>query len=92
MTERVNGWLTWPFLIGQKANGCPPDKSLKSKKQKLQQRIRKEKPQQHNFTHRLLAAALKVHGYPAQHVYRKTHGPADFSFVGFCACYRLLCL
>ncbi|XP_006155031.1 transducin beta-like protein 2 isoform X1 [Tupaia chinensis] len=45
----------------QKANGLPPDKSSGSKKQK-QQRIRKEKPQQHNFTHRLLAAALKSHG------------------------------
>lgn len=58
------------LLIGQKANGLPPDKSLKSKKQKQQQRIRKEKPQQHNFTHRLLAAALKVHGYHAQHTCR----------------------
>lgn len=62
--------MTWPFLIGPKANGFPLDKSLKSKKQKQQQRIRKEKPQQHNFTHRLLAAALKVHGYHAQHTYR----------------------
>ncbi|KAF6357647.1 transducin beta like 2 [Rhinolophus ferrumequinum] len=46
---------------GQKANGVPLDKSLRSKKQKQQQRTRKEKPQQHNFTHRLLAAALKSH-------------------------------
>lgn len=53
--------MIWLFLVGQKANGFPPDKSSKSKKQKQQQRIRKEKPQQHNFTHRLLAAALKVH-------------------------------
>ncbi|KAF6357645.1 transducin beta like 2 [Rhinolophus ferrumequinum] len=45
---------------GQKANGVPLDKSLRSKKQKQQQRTRKEKPQQHNFTHRLLAAALKT--------------------------------
>ncbi|XP_030652020.1 transducin beta-like protein 2 isoform X2 [Nomascus leucogenys] len=45
----------------QKANGFPPDKSSGSKKQKQYQRIRKEKPQQHNFTHRLLAAALKSH-------------------------------
>uniref|UniRef100_A0A8B9XEN9 Transducin beta like 2 n=1 Tax=Bos mutus grunniens TaxID=30521 RepID=A0A8B9XEN9_BOSMU len=62
----ARGWLraeeeTSGRSAGQKANGCPPDKSLKSKKQKLQQRIRKEKPQQHNFTHRLLAAALKSH-------------------------------
>ncbi|XP_026897756.1 transducin beta-like protein 2 isoform X3 [Herpailurus yagouaroundi] len=46
---------------GQKANGLPLDKSLRSKKQKQHQRVRKEKPQQHNFTHRLLAAALKSH-------------------------------
>lgn len=62
----ARGWLraeeeTSGRSAGQKANGCPPDKSLKSKKQKPQQRIRKEKPQQHNFTHRLLAAALKSH-------------------------------
>lgn len=62
--------MMWPFLTGQKANGFPLDKSLRSKKQKQQQHIRKEKPQQHNFTHRLLAAALKVHGYHAQHTYR----------------------
>ncbi|KAM8951941.1 transducin beta-like protein 2 isoform 2-T3 [Lycaon pictus] len=62
----ARGWLraeeeTGSRSAGQKANGFPPDKSLKSKKQKQHQRIRKEKPQQHNFTHRLLAAALKSH-------------------------------
>nr|KAF6366508.1 hypothetical protein mPipKuh1_009911 [Pipistrellus kuhlii] len=62
----ARGWLrseeeTSGRPAGQKANGLPLDKSLKSKKQKQQQRIRKEKPQQHNFTHRLLAAALKSH-------------------------------
>ncbi|XP_053412180.1 transducin beta-like protein 2 isoform X1 [Nycticebus coucang] len=45
----------------QKANGFPLSKSLGAKKQKQHQRIRKEKPQQHNFTHCLLAAALKSH-------------------------------
>uniref|UniRef100_A0A8D0UEH5 Transducin beta like 2 n=1 Tax=Sus scrofa TaxID=9823 RepID=A0A8D0UEH5_PIG len=59
--------------VGQKANGLPPDKSLKSKKQK--QRIRKEKPQQHNFTHRLLAAALKCS-------VRATHPSASDQFSG----------
>ncbi|KAF6127623.1 transducin beta like 2 [Phyllostomus discolor] len=62
----ARGWLRAEEEIssrsaGQKANGFPLDKSSKSKKQKQQQRIRKEKPQQHNFTHRLLAAALKSH-------------------------------
>ncbi|KAJ8402234.1 hypothetical protein AAFF_G00370990 [Aldrovandia affinis] len=32
-----------------------------SKKQKLQQRLRKERPQQHTFTHPLLASSLKSH-------------------------------
>lgn len=68
--------MTWPFLTGQKANGVPLDKSLRSKKQKQQQRIRKEKPQQHNFTHRLLAAALKVHGYRVWHTQQR-HVPTD---------------
>ncbi|XP_023609237.1 transducin beta-like protein 2 isoform X2 [Myotis lucifugus] len=62
----ARGWLraeeeTSGRPAGQKANGVPLDKSLRSKKQKQQQHIRKEKPQQHNFTHRLLAAALKSH-------------------------------
>ncbi|XP_066130632.1 transducin beta-like protein 2 isoform X3 [Saccopteryx bilineata] len=62
----ARGWLraeeeTCSRSAGQKANGFPLDKSLRSKKQKQQQRIRKEKPQQHNFTHHLLAAALKSH-------------------------------
>ena len=66
--------MTRPFLTGQKANGLPLDKSLRSKKQKQHQRVRKEKPQQHNFTHRLLAAALKVHGYPCSaHIYKDSH-------------------
>nr|KAF6491196.1 transducin beta like 2 [Molossus molossus] len=62
----ARGWLraeeeTSSRTAGQKPNGLPLDKSLRSKKQKQQQRNRKEKPQQHNFTHRLLAAALKSH-------------------------------
>jgi len=62
----ARGWLraeeeTCSRSAGQKANGLPLDKSLRSKKQKQHQRIRKEKPQQHNFTHRLLAGALKSH-------------------------------
>uniref|UniRef100_A0ABI8A5C3 Transducin beta like 2 n=1 Tax=Felis catus TaxID=9685 RepID=A0ABI8A5C3_FELCA len=62
----ARGWLraeeeTSSRTAGQKANGLPLDKSLRSKKQKQHQRVRKEKPQQHNFTHRLLAAALKSH-------------------------------
>ncbi|GAB5582803.1 transducin beta-like protein 2 isoform X1 [Prionailurus iriomotensis] len=62
----ARGWLraeeeTSSRSAGQKANGLPLDKSLRSKKQKQHQRVRKEKPQQHNFTHRLLAAALKSH-------------------------------
>ncbi|XP_059549460.1 transducin beta-like protein 2 isoform X2 [Myotis daubentonii] len=62
----ARGWLraeeeTSGRPAGQKANGLPLDKSSRSKKQKQQQHIRKEKPQQHNFTHRLLAAALKSH-------------------------------
>ncbi|XP_035135941.1 transducin beta-like protein 2 isoform X2 [Callithrix jacchus] len=61
----ARGWLRAEERSGrpacQKANGFPSDKSSGSKKQKQQQRIRKEKPQQHNFTHRLLAAALKSH-------------------------------
>lgn len=47
--------------ICQKEN---ESKKSVSKKQKQNQRIRKEKPQQHNFTHPLLAAALKVLGTP----------------------------
>nr|BAE88219.1 unnamed protein product [Macaca fascicularis] len=61
----ARGWLRAEERSGRpacrKANGFPPDKSSGSKKQKQYQRIRKEKPQQHNFTHRLLAAALKSH-------------------------------
>ncbi|XP_073740434.1 transducin beta-like protein 2 isoform X2 [Callorhinus ursinus] len=62
----ARGWLraeeeTCSRSTGQKANGLPLDKSLRSKKQKQHQRNRKEKPQQHNFTHRLLAGALKSH-------------------------------
>ncbi|XP_004452194.1 transducin beta-like protein 2 [Dasypus novemcinctus] len=62
----ARGWLrtersSCDRPAGQKANGLPLNKSLGSKKQKQNQRIRKEKPQQHNFTHRLLAAALKSH-------------------------------
>lgn len=53
--------MTGPFLLGQKAN---ESKKSGSKKQKQNQRVRKEKPQQHTFTHRLLAAALKVLGTP----------------------------
>ncbi|XP_049985233.1 transducin beta-like protein 2 isoform X2 [Alexandromys fortis] len=44
--------------VRQKAN---ESKKSGSKKQKQNQRVRKEKPQQHTFTHRLLAAALKSH-------------------------------
>lgn len=44
--------------VRQKVN---ESKKSGSKKQKQNQRVRKEKPQQHNFTHRLLAAALKSH-------------------------------
>ncbi|XP_021106209.1 transducin beta-like protein 2 [Heterocephalus glaber] len=45
----------------KKAQNTNGPKKPGSKMQKQQQRIRKEKPQQHNFTHRLLAAALKSH-------------------------------
>ncbi|XP_063002692.1 transducin beta-like protein 2 [Elgaria multicarinata webbii] len=42
-------------------NGDAASKTSLLKKQKQQQRIRKEKPQQHTFSHPLLAAALKGH-------------------------------
>ncbi|XP_028838700.1 transducin beta-like protein 2 isoform X2 [Denticeps clupeoides] len=37
------------------------DKPVPAKKQRAQQRPKKERPQQHNFTHPLLAASLKSH-------------------------------
>ncbi|XP_066491761.1 transducin beta-like protein 2 [Tiliqua scincoides] len=45
----------------QKLNGEAASKAPGPKRQKQQQRIRKEKPQQHSFAHPLLAAALKGH-------------------------------
>ncbi|XP_067393847.1 transducin beta-like protein 2 [Emydura macquarii macquarii] len=45
----------------QKVNGEAVNKTLGPKRQKQHQRSRKEKPQQHNFTHPFLAAALKGH-------------------------------
>ncbi|XP_054858026.1 transducin beta-like protein 2 [Eublepharis macularius] len=44
-----------------KVNGETTGKAPVLKKQKQHQRSRKEKPQQHNFTHPFLAAALKGH-------------------------------
>ncbi|XP_028938440.1 transducin beta-like protein 2 isoform X1 [Ornithorhynchus anatinus] len=46
---------------GKKANGVSVEKPVGSKKLKQQQRSRKEKQPQHNFTHPLLASALKGH-------------------------------
>ncbi|XP_038231591.1 transducin beta-like protein 2 isoform X1 [Dermochelys coriacea] len=45
----------------QKVNGEAVSKTSGPKRQKQHQRSRKDKPQQHNFTHPLLAAALKGH-------------------------------
>ncbi|XP_053130796.1 transducin beta-like protein 2 isoform X2 [Hemicordylus capensis] len=45
----------------QKLNGEAANKTSGLKKQKQHQRARKEKPQQHSFSHPLLAAALKGH-------------------------------
>ncbi|KAG8450406.1 hypothetical protein GDO86_002894 [Hymenochirus boettgeri] len=44
----------------QTANGQAAPENLPVKKTK-QQKLRREKPQQHNFTHPLLAASLKAH-------------------------------
>lgn len=58
----ARGWLRAEEKPSQPI--CQKEKESKksvSKKQKQNQRIRKEKPQQHNFTHPLLAAALKSH-------------------------------
>ncbi|XP_039363399.1 transducin beta-like protein 2 [Mauremys reevesii] len=45
----------------QKVNGEAVRQTSGLKRQKQHQRSRKDKPQQHNFTHPLLAAALKGH-------------------------------
>ncbi|TFJ96524.1 pyridine nucleotide-disulfide oxidoreductase [Platysternon megacephalum] len=45
----------------QKVNGEAVSKTSGLKRQKQHQRSRKDKPQQHSFTHPLLAAALKGH-------------------------------
>lgn len=50
------------FFLDQKVNGEAVRKTSGPKRQKQHQRSRKDKPQQHNFTHPLLAAALKVTG------------------------------
>ncbi|OCT91143.1 transducin beta-like protein 2 isoform X1 [Xenopus laevis] len=47
-------------LSAEKANGEAAQEKLPTKKPKLQ-KLRKEKTQQHNFTHPLLAASLKAH-------------------------------
>ncbi|XP_053222833.1 transducin beta-like protein 2 isoform X1 [Podarcis raffonei] len=53
---------TEPVTIDdQDVNSEAASKTSVPKKQKQLQRIRKEKPQQHNFTHPLLASALKGH-------------------------------
>ncbi|XP_041096888.1 transducin beta-like protein 2 isoform X1 [Polyodon spathula] len=46
--------------VEEKING-QSERLLPSKKQKPQQRPRKEKPQQHTFSHPLLASSLKAH-------------------------------
>lgn len=48
------------YSLDHNINGETAGKTSIQKKQKQHQRSRKEKPQQHNFTHPLLAAALKV--------------------------------
>lgn len=58
----ARGWLRTEEKPSQPV--CQKEKESKksgSKKQKQNQRLRKEKPQQHSFTHPLLAAALKSH-------------------------------
>ncbi|XP_053562295.1 transducin beta-like protein 2 [Bombina bombina] len=49
-----------PEPIAQEANGQAASEKQTGKKQK-QPKLRKEKPQQHTFTHPLLAASLKAH-------------------------------
>ncbi|MBN3284913.1 TBL2 protein, partial [Polyodon spathula] len=50
----------WYVFSEEKING-QSERLLPSKKQKPQQRPRKEKPQQHTFSHPLLASSLKAH-------------------------------
>ncbi|KAJ7308966.1 hypothetical protein JRQ81_008248 [Phrynocephalus forsythii] len=50
-----------PFSEEESVNGEAASKTSLLKKQKQHQRIRKEKPQQHTFSHPLLASALKGH-------------------------------
>uniref|UniRef100_A0A6J0UHM5 Transducin beta-like protein 2 n=1 Tax=Pogona vitticeps TaxID=103695 RepID=A0A6J0UHM5_9SAUR len=50
-----------PPLEDESVNGEAASKTSLLKKQKQQQRVRKEKPQQHTFSHPLLASALKGH-------------------------------
>ncbi|XP_032625853.1 transducin beta-like protein 2 isoform X1 [Chelonoidis abingdonii] len=49
------------FFLDQKVNGEAVRQTTGLKRQKQHQRSRKDKPQQHSFTHPLLAASLKGH-------------------------------